>query len=263
MRYWTVVDQESIVHKRVTCFLSIQFGRWNLDGRPIDPALFEKVRSMTARFHTGEPLIESRGGLAMFVHASRGSRRSEDVRLEARSSGLQDDILLNWDGRLDNGAEIGAQLNAKSRGLVTDADFVQAAFQQWGLACFQHLVGDWAVAIWDGVQRRVVLARDFVGVRQLYFDRQTDHLNWCTVLDPLLHLRGRGSEICDEYLIGYLSTLQPSHPTPFIGISAVAPGTMVVIEDRKVSLQVYWKFDPSRRTRYSSDADYEELLRIL
>ena len=197
----------------------------------------------------------------MFVHASRGSDRPEDVRLEAQPSGLPDDILLNWDGRLDNGAEIGAQLNAKSRGLVTDADFVKAAYQKWGLACFQNLVGDWAVAIWDGVHRRVVLARDFVGVRQLYFDRQTDHLNWCTVLDPLLYLRGRGSEICDEYLIGYLSTLPPGHLTPFLGISAVAPGTIVVIEDRKVSVQVFWKFDPSRRTPYSSDADYEEHFR--
>jgi len=238
--------------------LSIQFGRWNLDGRPTDPALFERVRSMTAPYDISEPFIRYRDDVGMLVHAPHSFGGS---RPEAQSPGARDEVLLSWDGRLDNRDEIGEQINATPQGLTTDAEFVQAAYQQWGLACFRNLVGDWALAIWDPPHKRVVLARDFAGVRQLYFDRQMSHISWCTVLDPLLHLRGRGFDLSEEYLVGYLSTLPPGHLTPFLGVSAVAPGTFVVLEVQGQMIRAFWKFDPSLRTRYLTDAEYEEHFR--
>jgi len=239
------------------CLLSIQFGRWNLDERPIDRTLFEKVFAITARYGVGKPFIRVLGNIGVFVHP----HGSEESPFETQSAASPGDILLSWEGRLDNRDDLAEQLNAASRDLVTDAKFVQAAYQQWGISCFRKLVGDWALALWDVSRQELILARDFVGSRQLYFDRRPGHVSWCSVLDPLVYLRGCTSEICEEYMLGYLSTLPPAHLTPFIGISAVAPGTYVVINARKPSIHTHWRFEPSQRTQYSKDAEYEEHFR--
>ena len=257
MRCWTGVNEKpSFV--AVRCVLSIQFGRWNLDDRPVDQAFLEKVSTVIAPYEHTEPSIHARGSVGMSVASSQDFRTD---RHKTQERGLPGDILLSWDGRLDNHDELARELRAKPCGMTTDMELVRAAYERWGLDCFGKLVGDWALAIWDGFHKRVVLARDFIGCRQLYFDRQPGHVTWCTVLDPLVYLRGCGWEIREEYLIGYLSTLPLGHHTPFRGISAVAAGTCVVLQSEKQYIQTFWKFDPSLKTRYRTDAEYEEHFR--
>lgn len=242
--------------------MGIQFGTWNFDGQPVAPDLLEAVCAITSAYDPGVPVVESRRSLGVLLHRdSDGYPKALQIESLARNS--QADVVVVWDGRLDNAEEIASQVHVERLEPMADVDVVKSAYQSWGSGCFRKLVGDWAVAIWDAAHQRVILARDFAGVRQLYFSRQTNSLNWCTVLDPLLKLRKHNSQFCDEYLIGYLSTLPKSNLTPYLGISAVAPGSFVVVEARNTSVQGYWKFNPAPRTRYSNDAEYEEHFRTV
>jgi len=242
--------------------LAIHLGIWNFDGQPVAPDLLEQVCAITSSYDPGVPVVESIGSLGVLLHRdSDGYPKGLQIESPARNS--QADVIVVWDGRLDNAEEIASQVHLGRPGPLADADVVKSAYQRWGSDCFRKFVGDWAVAIWDAAHQKVVLARDFAGVRQLYFSRQTNSLSWCTVLGPLLKLQKHNSQFCDEYLVGYLSTLPQSNLTPFLGIFAVAPGYFVVVEARNTSVQGYWKFNPAHRTRYSNDADYEEHFRTV
>ena len=242
--------------------MGIQFGMWNFDGQPVAPELLKTVCAITSTYDPGVPVVESSGSLGVLLHRDSGDY-PKALRIDSRARNLQTDVIVAWDGRLDNAEEIASQVHVERLGSLADADVVKSAYQNWGSGCFRKFVGDWAVAIWDAAHQRVILARDFAGVRQLYFSRQTGSLSWCTVLDPLLHFRKDNFQFCDEYLIGYLSTLPQSNLTPFLGISAVAPGSFVVVQARNTSIEDYWKFNPAHRTRYSNDAEYEEHFRTV
>ena len=68
---------------------------------------------------------------------------------------------LTWDGRLDNREELAGALEwqAPVGSTATDAEYVLAAFQRWGDACVDRLLGDWAIVIWDARERRLLSPR--------------------------------------------------------------------------------------------------------
>ena len=78
---------------------------------------------------------------------------------------------LALDGRLDNRDDLLANLSElKNRpGPASDAALLLAAYQRWGPDCFERCVGSFAVAIWDRMERRMVVARDALGNRSLFY----------------------------------------------------------------------------------------------
>src|ERR1700738_4383305 len=73
------------------------------------------------------------------------------------------DLCLTFDGRIDNRDELKSLLTANGasgRGPDTDAELVVRAYRQWGQACPEHLLGDFAFAIWDGHRKQLFCARD-------------------------------------------------------------------------------------------------------
>ena len=87
-----------------------------------------------------------------------GDRGRHDERTE----------VLHWDGRLDNRDDLLLRLGDSLRGDTGNAAIAGAAYERWGTDGLVHLIGDWSVVIRDKVNRAVVLASDFAGVRPLY-----------------------------------------------------------------------------------------------
>jgi asparagine synthase (glutamine-hydrolysing) len=79
--------------------------------------------------------------------------------------------LLVADVRLDNRQELASDLAIGPGALAVspDSELLMAAWRRWGAACVEHLIGDFAFAIWDGRARRLVLGRDHMGQRHLFF----------------------------------------------------------------------------------------------
>jgi asparagine synthase (glutamine-hydrolysing) len=170
-------------------------------------------------------------------------------------------LVLTWDGRLDNRDDVIRSLHPGSRSLSTDADIVFAAYEQQATNCFRKLIGDWAITVWDPSEQSLILARDFLGARHLFYNLEAKRVTWSTVLDPLVLLAGRPFDISEEFIAGYLSTYPETHVTPFVGINAVPASTFVQIQCGHTRTCEYWRFDPSHRTHYRTDAEYEECFR--
>jgi asparagine synthase (glutamine-hydrolysing) len=145
----------------------------------------------------------------------------------------------------------------------TDVSIVAAAYEEWGTDCFAKLIGDWALSIGDVKSRSLILAKDPIGPRHLYYSIEKDQVTWSTILDPLVLFAGHSFALNEEYIAGWFSLFPAAHLTPYVGIHSVPPSSSVLIREGKHAVSKYWDFDPSKRIRYATDAEYEEHFRAV
>jgi asparagine synthase (glutamine-hydrolysing) len=238
--------------------MSVQFGRWNFDGRPVDREYLAKADGMLAPYGPdggGTYIKDSVGILFRAHHTTRESR------IEAQPYITPSLVVLTWDGRLDNRDELVGELRDILDTRSSDVSIVAAAYERWGTACFAKLLGDWALSIWNPSNRSLILAKDPIGPRHLYYSLEKEHVTWSTILDPLVLLAGKTFALEEEYIAGWLSFFPSTHLTPYVGIRSVPPSSFVLVRAGKHTVSKYWDFDPSKRIRYRTDAEYEEHFR--
>src|ERR1043166_2770467 len=90
--------------------------------------------------------------------------------------------LLCWDGRLDNRSRLINDLNHYLTDDRTDAALVMSAYCKWGAVFVSKLIGDFALALWEPRTNTLILARDFVGPRTLYYQMNESRVIWSTDL---------------------------------------------------------------------------------
>jgi hypothetical protein len=135
----------------------------------------------------------------------------------------------------------------------SDTESIVHAYEEFGLDVVQHLTGMFAFAIWDSPRRRMLLARDRLGIKPLYYTLDRGKRRFASEIKALLADPTRpralnGQSLFD--LIGYEFT--PAPPTPFQGVQKLLPGCMLVLEGDGSS-RVVRILAPraARRRRYS------------
>ena len=239
--------------------MSVQFGIWNFEGQPPAPEYIEKISATLAPYGPDSNESYSKGGVRILYrafHTTKESRREKQPHIS--SSGA----VITWDGRLDNRADLISELCNSLTVNSTDVAIVSAAYEKWGANCLGKLIGDWALSIWNPRERSVLLAKDPIGTKHLYYSFDDKQLTWSTILDPLVLFAGKTFEICEEYIAGWFAIMFPAaHLTPYVGIQAVPPSSSVLLRPGKHFVSKYWDFDPGKRIRYRTDAEYEEHFR--
>lgn len=166
------------------------------------------------------------------------------------------------DLRLDNREEVAERLGPLSADLASksDADVLLAAFDRFRSAALDIINGDFAVAIWDRYRRHLMLARDPLGQRPLFFTRQPGYVAFASV-PSALHALGLPRSIDSQHLAEFIGLVPPAGPSTFYeGIHRVEPGHVVTLSASGVSSRRYW---PGRREelRLPSFDDYREAFR--
>jgi len=240
--------------------MSVQFGIWNFDGRQPDPTYIDKTRAVLAPYGPDSSEIYSEGGLTILHHAFHTTKESTR---EAQPHISRSGEVITWDGRLDNRADLIGELRDHLTIESTDVAIVSTAYEKWGPNCLANLVGDWALSIWNPINHSVILAKDPIGIRHLYYSFNRNQVTWCTILDPLVRFAGRTFEICEEYIAGWLTCYPAANLTPYVGIHAVPPSSYVFFRSDNHAVIKYWDFDPGKRIRYRTGAEYEEHFRAV
>ncbi len=238
--------------------MSVQFGKCNFDGKPVDPHDLDEVRPVLAPYGPdGEGYIckDNLGILYCSFYTTKESRR------EIQPLVLPSEFVLTWDGRLDNRTELIKEMMGEVLIDSTDLEVVAAALRRWGTSAFARLIGDWALSIWNPADRSLILAKDFLGARPLHYSIEDNQATWCTVLDPFVLFRNHPLELKEEYIAGWLGLFPATHFTPYRGIYSVPPSSFVQIRGGEQKLRRYWDFESTRQIRYQRDEDYEEHLR--
>ena len=235
-------------------------GIYNFDGAPVDSAAFLALdQGLKSRAPDGGRRVHN-GPIAMAYRAFHTDRESQSQTQPLISSHGH---VLCWDGRLDNREEIIAGLRNDLCGASADVSIVMAAYLRWGFDFVPMLIGDYGFSLWDPFAKSLILARDFIGPRTLFYYVGGDRIIWSTELAGLLQVLGVPLELDDEYVAGFLTNLPEPGLTPYEGIRAVPPGSVVTVTHGRIQTRRTWAPDPRREIRYSSDGEYEEHFRYL
>jgi asparagine synthase (glutamine-hydrolysing) len=240
--------------------MSVQFGRWNFEGQPPGPDYIERVSAALAPYGPDSNESYSKGGVRILFcafHTTKESRREKQPHIS--SSGA----VVTWDGRLDNRAELINEVRDSLAVNSTDVAIVAASYEKWGTNCLGKLIGDWALSIWNPRERSVLLAKDPIGTRHLYYSFDNNQLTWSTILDPLVRLAGKSFALNEEYVAGWYSMFPSVDSTPCVGIHSVPPSSSVLLGAGRLTVSRFWNFDPEKIIRYRTDAEYEEHFRTV
>jgi|HubBroStandDraft_5_1064220.scaffolds.fasta_scaffold15785_3 asparagine synthase (glutamine-hydrolysing) len=240
--------------------MSIQLGRWHFQSAPPAPSYLEKVQGALAGYGPDGTYSYSEIGVDILyaaLHTTKESRREKQPQVTASG------IVVTWDGRLDNRATFLGPLGNTVASDSPDVSIVASAYERWGTSCLALFVGDWALSIWDPHDRSLILAKDPIGTRPLYYSIDQDQVTWCSILDPLVLFAGKSFKLNEEYIAGWFSSFPATHLTPYVGIESVAPSSFVRLAVGQRTVSKYWEFDPDKRIRYSTDAEYEEHFRAV
>jgi asparagine synthase (glutamine-hydrolysing) len=240
--------------------MSVQFGRWNLDGKPINASYFESVKSIISPYAPDGNNEYSSEHIRILYHAFHTTKES---RSEKQPHALKSGAIITWDGRLDNRAELIREIGSTFAIDSPDIEIVASAYDRWGTSCFARLIGDWALVVWDGGARSLIFAKDVIGVRQLYYSIDGEQITWSTILDPIVLMSEKQFALSEEYIAGWLSFNPAAYLTPYVGIHSVPPSSYVLVSPGKRTIRKYWDFDPSKRIAYQTDREYEEHFRTV
>jgi asparagine synthase (glutamine-hydrolysing) len=229
--------------------MNVQFGIWHFDGRPAEGELLAKVSALLEPFGAVETRVTRNRSLATVTAGTRS--RCQPPELAPR---------ILWNGRLDNREELAAQTGTVSNAF-SDEEIVSAAYRRRGTDSFAQIVGDWAISIADEEKCELVLARDFVGTRPLFYKLKDRCVTWSTILEPLVLLSEHEPDLSEEYLAEWLAFFPQSHLTPYRDISSVPPGSFVRIAPGGASVRNYCSLESVRAVRYRDDREYEEHFR--
>ncbi len=139
----------------------------------------------------------------------------------------------------------------------TDADLILAAYRAWGTDCATHLIGDFAFAIWDTVQRRLFAARDAMGIRTLYYRIEPKRLLFATEAKQILALPDVPVQPFEPAICMHLSgPLGRPEWSFYDGIAQLAPAYALVAEASGHRTWRYWDIDETERIRYADDDAY-------
>jgi asparagine synthase (glutamine-hydrolysing) len=209
-----------------------------------------------ARVSRMRDVIAHRGpddaGLFADGQAALGHRRLSIIDLAAGHQPLaneNDTIWIVFNGEIYNHAEVRPELEAAGHRYRTrsDTETIVHAYEQWDGSCVDRLRGMFAFAIWDAPKRRLLLARDRLGVKPLYWAQAGDRLLFGSEIKSILASGLVRAEADESRLPELLSTRYLSGPeTLFKGIHRLLPGHTLVFEDGRVTTRQYWDIPTGR-----------------
>jgi asparagine synthase (glutamine-hydrolysing) len=165
-------------------------------------------------------------------------------------------------GELYNHLALRSEYDRHAYASRCDTEILPHLYEEVGPRFPERLRGKFAIAIWDEPRRRLVLARDRLGVKPLYYSRQGDVLVFASELKSLLASGLVPAELDYEAIDAYLTLgFTPAPRTPLAGVSKLQPGSRLVVSGGEALLERYWDYPLPRPDEPArSEAEYAEEL---
>ena len=169
---------------------------------------------------------------------------------------------ITADARLDNrDALIGALgLSGETR-TIGDGELILRAYLKWGEDCPEHLLGDFAFAIWDAQRQRLFCARDQMGMRQLIYTHAPGFLFAFATEAAALVAHPRVQQRLNEARIAdFLDDLEgiDFSSTFFENVFRLPPAHVLMVDAKGISLRRYWELIPGPELKLDSDQAYAD-----
>jgi asparagine synthase (glutamine-hydrolysing) len=218
-------------------------GIFNLDGQTVDKELLQRMNNtLVHRGPDGEGyFVQSNIGL--------GHRRLSIIDIEGgkQPMGNEDDsIQVVFNGEIYNFLELKKDLEAKGYRFRTrsDTETIIYGYEEWGEDIIQKLRGMFAIALWDSRNQKLLLIRDRIGKKPVYYYLGKDHISFASEIKALLMDKSIPKEIDPIALDSYLSFgYVPSPLSIFKAIRKLPPAHVAVYRPGDFRVRQYWDLD--------------------
>ncbi len=155
-------------------------------------------------------------------------------------------VFLSFNGEIFNYVELREELIARGHRFAThsDTEVILHLYEEMGSDCVERFNGDFAFALWDSRCNRLMLARDRMGVRPLFYTQRGSSLVFASEIKALLEVPGISATL-DPIALDQIFTLWfPLAPrTSFKNIFELPPAHMLIADSDGVAIRRYWRLD--------------------
>ena len=239
-------------------------GVLNLNGEPVSQPLMQKMVDLLAfRGPDGQGVWSD--GAVSFVHTSLSTT---DGPQERQPYTLDGDVWIVADARVDGREDLARELSSRMERRLdgaTDVELLLRSYLVWGRECVDHLLGDFAFAIWDRRSRELFCARDHFGVKPFYYAIRPGRLVFsntlrCVLEHPAVSDALSEVAIADFLLFGYN---KETGTTTFADVKRLPPAHTLQVSDGDLEEQPYWQLPVEEPLRYRRPGAYVEQFREL
>ena len=201
--------------------------------------------------------------------AMLGATRLAIIDVEGGKQPMSDEsgrILCSQNGEIYNYVELMEDLQRRGHVFRThcDTETIVHLYEEYGLDFVQHLQGMFSIAIWDGPRNRLVLARDRLGKKTLYWRLADGRLTYGSEMKALLADASCEREVDRAALAHYLQYQYVPSPMAILqGVQKLPPASILVWEGGEPRIERYWAPDFRTRPARSLQEDVEEALGLL
>lgn len=198
-----------------------------------------------------------------------GFRRLSIIDLEGGHQPMSDQeesVWVAFNGEIYNFLELRRELEGLGHAFRTrsDTEVIIHGYKQWGTDVFSHLNGMFGLAIWDDRRKRLILSRDAMGIKLVYYRVDSGTVLFGSELRAILAVLPERPEVDMTALNLFLRyRYTPSPLTLYKGIQKLAPGTMAIFENGSWNMKRWYQTKPQHFSPAKSDSEAkEELLDI-
>src|SRR5687767_13755068 len=236
------------------------FGVLHLDGSPVDRAALKAMAQATVHRGPDEEGFHLAGACGI------GMRRLSIIDLAGGHQPLSTadgSLTLVCNGEIYNFRALRQELEQLGHRFATgsDSEVVLHGYAEWDDAVVQRLNGMYGFALWDERRKRLLLARDRLGIKPLYVYQDGRRFAFASEAKTLLTLPGVSARLNYGALHSYLNLgYVPAPQSLFAGISKVPPATLLSLEAGRLEEQRYWRI-PMETEQGLSEREWIERVR--
>ncbi len=243
--------------------MSAVFGIWQLDGLPVDLSHIRLMMDRLRPYGRRAQRIHADGSLALgccLDGLSRHTQAEQAVFVDREA-----DRVIAADALVYNRESLLRELHPAGGRNPSDPELILGAYRKWGKNCPRHINGDFAFVLWEKASQRLILARDHLGVRPLFFFHRPAVFVFASDLDAILALpyvpktpdEGKlYAVLCNEIV------LDPVH-TGFAQVKKLEQAHILEVAGGQLTKYRYWSFCAKKGKDKTEEQYSQEVFEIV
>lgn len=234
--------------------MSVIFGKYHIDNKVISETNLIEIENNLNNlvFDDKNMWIDRYIGFGSLMLYHTPESLNEKLPFKSNYSGN----IITADARIDNRDELFVKLKITDQN-VSDSTLILACYDKYGKDCVQHLIGDFAFAIWDVHKEELFCARDHMGIKPFYFFYEKNTFAFCSLVSGLKITENPKLILQNQFKYNFVSEINIDYSSsPFKKIKILPPASFLFVNKNDFVIKSYWSFLQKENYKNYSEEDF-------